>query len=464
MTQRAFPFETDGSGDGPSSGYADTAEALFYRFFCQNTNAGGVAPNVLNTLAVTGSSSPVSINTGQALVYGWFYANDASTTLAIPTPSVSTRIDRVVLQLSWSAKTIRIARHAGVEGGAAPSLTQTAGTTWEIPLYQASITTGGVITLTDEREYLAMLTTYGVNPRTHISGTNGIVVDPQNGNSRGADATDLQTLRSNVANVASGANSTIAGGEDNKAAAQYASVGGGYLNAVGNQQGTIAGGGSNTVNGGEGAVGGGSNNTAGAQSTVAGGTGNTASGDTASIMGGSTNTASGAGAAVLGGIGNTASAEYSTALGARAVASHKGELAHAHGRFAADGDAQQSRVTLRNSTSNNTQTELFIDGASLRYTIPSDTTWAFTILIVARRTDADNESAAYRIEGCIDNNAGTTALVGTIAKTVIAEDNAGWDVDAQADNTNDALVVKVTGENAKTIRWVAGIWAVQVTG
>ena len=46
--------------------------------------------------------------------------------------------------------------------------------------------------------------------------------------------------------------------------------------------------------------------------------------------------------------------------------------------------------------------------------VDTDTTWAFDILIVARRTDADNESAAYEIKGCIDNNAGAVALVSAV--------------------------------------------------
>jgi len=49
--------------------------------------------------------------------------------------------------------TVRIAKINGVEGGSAPALTQTDGTKWEISLAQVSITTGGVITVTDERAY-----------------------------------------------------------------------------------------------------------------------------------------------------------------------------------------------------------------------------------------------------------------------------------------------------------------------
>jgi len=74
--------------------------------------------------------------------------------VVIPSPTVSTRIDRIVLRKSWVAQTVRITRIEGIEGGGAPALTQTDGTTWDIPLYQVSITTGGNITLTDERVYI----------------------------------------------------------------------------------------------------------------------------------------------------------------------------------------------------------------------------------------------------------------------------------------------------------------------
>ena len=59
----------------------------------------------------------------------------------------------MVLRAGYVAKTV-IALLAGAEGGAAPALTQTDGTTWEYSLAQVSITTGGVITLTDERDIL----------------------------------------------------------------------------------------------------------------------------------------------------------------------------------------------------------------------------------------------------------------------------------------------------------------------
>ena len=53
------------------------------------------------------------------------------------------------------------------------------------------------------------------------------------------------------------------------------------------------------------------------------------------------------------------------------------------------------------------------------------------------------------------NNGGTTALGGSITKTVLGESVASWDATIEADNTNDALVIKVTGTSSNNIRWVA---------
>ena len=109
---------------------------------------------------------------------------------------------------------------------------------------------------------------------------------------------------------------------------------------------------------------------------------------------------------------------------------------------------------------------MFLNGSNARMVLPNDSTWAFDILLVARRTNANDESAAYQVLGCIDRNAsaGTTAIVGSITKTVIAEDTAAWDIDVDADTTNGSLRIRVTGEASKTINWVAHVRTVETTG
>lgn len=107
----------------------------------------------VGSLLVTGTATPVSIAAGLACVAGLWYENDASTTLAVSTPAVNPRRDRVVLRADWATQTVRLALLAGAEAATptAPALTQTFGTTWEVSLATVYVTTGGVITVTDER-------------------------------------------------------------------------------------------------------------------------------------------------------------------------------------------------------------------------------------------------------------------------------------------------------------------------
>ena len=159
MTESSILWENNGTGDGTSSGYSQAKLVEWMRaLFTKSANRGGVSPDYLNELAVSGASSPVAVASGAAVCYGFVYFSDTSVNVNIPTPSGATRIDRVVLRVDWSAQTVRITRVAGSEGsGTPPALTQSVGTTWDVPLAQVSITTGGVITVTDEREWLSVL-------------------------------------------------------------------------------------------------------------------------------------------------------------------------------------------------------------------------------------------------------------------------------------------------------------------
>jgi len=310
------------------------------------------------------------------------------------------------------------------------------------------------------------------------SGTSSIV-GAGNNNTASGTRSGVFTGNSNTANTT---NSAVLSGGSNSATQNYSVCCGGYGNNAGGgtYTGIVAGtsnsssgarsfigaGNSNFCNGGNSSVVGGNNNDAtGTNSACVGGNSNVVSATSAFGGCGESNTVSGTQSVVCGGRANTASATYSAVLGGhQGKAALRGQQAHGSGRFAADGDAQTSQLVARISTTNATPTELRLDGSSVRITIVTDTTWAFYILLVARRTDADNESAAYEFVGCIDRNGSTTALVGTVQKTVIAEDTAAWDADVTADDTNDAMAITVTGEASKTIRWVAYIRLVEVTG
>lgn len=297
------------------------------------------------------------------------------------------------------------------------------------------------------------------------------------GDDRGNGAIDLQYTRGADAQVASGDYSVMFGGKDNKATGYYSFIGGGAYNTASGYYAVCVGGYYNTVSetlsgySYTSFIGGGWRNTAsGYYAICVGGAYNTASGFGVVNIGGYNNVANGSYATCLGGFSNTASGYYSLALGNMTLADKYGQFAHSQDCFGFSnysgnkGNAQYSTMLNFIQTTNATPTIMKLDRwASRIMTIREDAAWTFNITVVAKRTDADDESAGYQFLGVIDNQSGTTALVGAVAKTVIAEDDASWDADVTADDANDALIITVTGAAGKTIQWVARIDTVETS-
>lgn len=177
--------------DGTSTGHAseapyDFASELSEAFSAVmgiegTTNKGGVLRGLTTfrgsatgKLTASGTGSPVAVSTGIGMVYGSWYWNDASINMTVPTPAGATRYDRIVLRKDWVLQTVILVRIQGAEGAGVPpalgagtakdtanvaiatntTYTQTFGTCWDYTLYTLQITTGGVITLTDVRDFL----------------------------------------------------------------------------------------------------------------------------------------------------------------------------------------------------------------------------------------------------------------------------------------------------------------------
>jgi hypothetical protein len=269
-------------------------------------------------------------------------------------------------------------------------------------------------------------------------------------------------------NRATGDHATIAGGENDTASAQYATVSGGYGNLASNGGATVSGGINNKATGANSTVSGGQLNQAtGVSSTVGGGTNNQATNLGATVSGGSSNQATQWNATVSGGFNNRAVANYATIPGGEAAAAvHYGEMAYASGSFAPGvGNAQTSLYVLRQTTSSNTLTELFLDGAGQRLTLSNNRTVGFDVFIVGRASDGT--SAAYRFQGAIENDAGVVSLVCPVQPAMIANCPdpypPGWNVVVDDDPPNFSLRIRAAGGTASTpVRWVAVVRTVEV--
>jgi hypothetical protein len=119
--------------------------------------------------------------------------------------------------------------------------------------------------------------------------------------------------------------------------------------------------------------------------------------------------------------------------------------------------ARQGRMRARliGDTTDATPTDLLVNGQT-GLLIEAGVTAAFFVRIVGR-APGGAMVGHYTIEGLISNNAGTTAIQGDLERTTKYEAAAGLQTDALADNTNDALIVRVTGLAATTIHWEADV-------
>lgn len=142
-----------------------------------------------------------------------------------------------------------------------------------------------------------------------------------------------------------------------------------------------------------------------------------------------------------------------------------GPITQPWGYFSTTADSLSGQYILRATTTNATVTEMFLPTGG-RLVLPDDATWKFQVEVVARRTDINDESLALNFKGCVDRNtgAGTIALVGPVTQETVAQDSPAWAVTVDADVINGSLRLRVQGELGKTIRWMAFVRTVEVSG
>ena len=153
------------------------------------------------------------------------------------------------------------------------------------------------------------------------------------------------------------------------------------------------------------------------------------------------------------------------ALGSGALSSQYGGVVHANGNFTGPGDAQGGNYIFRNSTTNATATELFLDGSSTEFILPVNSVVTFSMLISARRTDTTGFGGGFKVEGVAHRDAtvASAALIGATSTTIIGRTVPGLTVSVTANTATGALKISVTGVAASTYRWVAVMNTSEVT-
>lgn len=134
-----------------------------------------------------------------------------------------------------------------------------------------------------------------------------------------------------------------------------------------------------------------------------------------------------------------------------------------------NGSSEGFEVCMYSTTTNATADTLkFGDVLGSYFSVPNDAAITFTLEIIAIQAGGavgdvgDTWSGKYG--GCIKNIALTTSLCGDI-DTLRLDTAAGadhWQVIVSADDTEDALIIQVTGEASHTIYWAATLRGIMV--
>lgn len=286
------------------------------------------------------------------------------------------------------------------------------------------------------------------------------------GNARGTNAIDIQTLRNAATQVASGT-SSVAVGPYNTASATYA-VALGYGNNVSGTE-AIGAGSSNTVSGSYAVALGRTNTASGGNAIAVGYTNSSSATDSASF--GNLNTVQASNAFAFGTLHTIGSVPaYSFAFGYYGTPPVGGAFSYSQGRFAANGDAQYSRVIFKAATTDATPTEVTSSViGSGRLVIPASKTWLVEINVVARSSGGTSNAGFVRramIKRDASNNTaliGSVQTIGTDIGSNAGSPPAGWAISVVADDTSESLDVEVTGAAATNIRWVCVFKIVEVT-
>jgi hypothetical protein len=269
--------------------------------------------------------------------------------------------------------------------------------------------------------------------------------------------------------------SFIGGGGDagtaanrNVASGDWSFVGGGIKNTASGIGSVVCGGGTlggTTISG---------NTASGVASFVGGGYQNTASSTYASVINGQSNNATSAQATVLNGTGNTANAGFSTIINGqngttRSIVSNT-VIPAANPLNSVQGASQSAVLVLGRQTTDATATVLTSDTSAASGTnqviLPNNSAYLFKATVISGVTGGGNTSA-WKLEGAIKRgaNAASTAIVGTITTTLLAQDAgaSGWVIAATADTTNGGLAITFTGQSSTTIRTVCKVETTEMT-
>jgi len=169
------------------------------------------------------------------------------------------------------------------------------------------------------------------------------------------------------------------------------------------------------------------------------------------------------------GSGTVANSQAGFAVGEYASTKDLQRFAYTSGRFAVAGDAQMSDMCIRRATTDATPTVLTSSGntpTTNNILRPSNNSALVVDVHVVGREAATGDMASFKGTLTVKRgaNAASASVSGSLSSVVADSGASTWTAAASADTTLGGLIITVTGQASKAIKWVAALRIVEVVG
>jgi len=137
--------------------------------------------------------------------------------------------------------------------------------------------------------------------------------------------------------------------------------------------------------------------------------------------------------------------------------SQQSQFIISNGFFSNEGDAQTCLFLLRGNSTDDSETELFLDGSSARFILEDDTSYFFSCQFVARADNGD--TAVMHVNGGAKrgSSANSVEILGEPHNHIIHDGIGVGDVQFAVSPSNGSLKFFATGKSGTNIRWLGKV-------
>lgn len=127
------------------------------------------------------------------------------------------------------------------------------------------------------------------------------------------------------------------------------------------------------------------------------------------------------------------------------------------------GSTPIGQYTLSGTTSDNVETEIFIDGVlNSRIPINNNTAISYVVECIATSVDSPYEHAAINIRGAARNVSGVCSDLGLLYEIIVTTSNNSIVIDSRADAVNNALGIYVKGLPSRNFKFKVQVTVLEV--